>query len=297
MDLHERVLQMESTGVKMDSLISVPPGKSQAVELPSGLRLHYRTWGIGKRVCILLHGTGDGSYVWPEATKILMREFKLIALDMRGHGDSSWDKDRKYSMGAYVADVQYLIDSLGINACFLIGHSFGAAVALKLAKSKIVQTLGLVFVDFGPGMDRASRAFARKSFLEQFRVFSAVSDYAVYLRERRPLASPSTLEFIAVNAMRPCEPSGFILKCDPAVGDEELELTDTELLKAVRGVSCPTMLVRGRASALLPVPWAKTMVDAMAQGKFCSIERAGHAVMTDNPRDFGNAVYSFLRGC
>ena len=99
----------------------------------NGLNLHYQQAGSGPDV-ILIHGvTGDLS-IWflCDAMGVLARSFRVTAYDLRGHGYSDVPRDG-YTSADQAGDVLALMDALEIDRATLVGHSFGAVIALHAA--------------------------------------------------------------------------------------------------------------------------------------------------------------------
>src|SRR5271168_4679926 len=99
----------------------------------NGLNFHYQQAGCGPDV-ILIHGvTGDLS-IWflCEAMGILARTFRVTAYDLRGHGYSAVPHDG-YTSADQAGDVLAIMDALQIDRAMLVGHSFGAVIAMHAA--------------------------------------------------------------------------------------------------------------------------------------------------------------------
>lgn len=99
----------------------------------NGLNFHYQQAGSGPDV-ILIHGvTGDLS-IWflCEAMGILARSFRVTAFDLRGHGYTEVPRDG-YTSADQAGDVVSLMDALDIDRAMLVGHSFGAVIAMHAA--------------------------------------------------------------------------------------------------------------------------------------------------------------------
>ena len=113
-----------------------------------GLRLHVRNWGGDGTPVVLLHGLASTCRIWDLTAPILARDFSVIAVDQRGHGDSGKPEDG-YDFATVGDDVAALLKGRGIERPVLVGHSWGADVALELAVAKPGLLRGIVFVDGG----------------------------------------------------------------------------------------------------------------------------------------------------
>ena len=119
----------------------------------SSLSLHVKQWSTGTEACILIHGFGEGGYIWDNFAPSIAKLFQTLAVDLRGHGDSSWHPRGEYDVEGHVADVIQVIDALRIKRFVLIGHSLGGEIALRIAAVRPESVRGLVIVDFGPDLN------------------------------------------------------------------------------------------------------------------------------------------------
>ncbi len=113
-----------------------------------GLRMHVRNWGGEGRPVILLHGLASTCRIWDFVALILARDFAVIAVDQRGHGDSG-KPETGYDFASVGSDLAAMLEGRGIERPVLVGHSWGADVALELAVANPELLQGIVFVDGG----------------------------------------------------------------------------------------------------------------------------------------------------
>ena len=113
-----------------------------------GLRMHVRNWGGEGSPVVLLHGLASTCRVWDFVAPILAQKFSVIAVDQRGHGDSG-KPDHGYEFASVGGDVAAMLEGRGIQRPVLVGHSWGADVALELAVAQPELLQGIVFVDGG----------------------------------------------------------------------------------------------------------------------------------------------------
>src|SRR4029453_2682978 len=102
------------------------------VRLPGGPTLSYREWGRPDgAVVLMLHGLTSSGATWRHVAPALGENFRVIALDARGHGDSEWTKD--YSLELMADDVAGFCEQGGILGAIVVGPSMGAVTAYALA--------------------------------------------------------------------------------------------------------------------------------------------------------------------
>jgi pimeloyl-ACP methyl ester carboxylesterase len=127
---------------------------------PDGVRIAFETFGAGPPV-ILLHGGGQTRGAWIEAgwTDRLAARFQVIAMDVRGNGESGGPRDPvAYGPELMCADVLAVADACGAQRFALVGYSMGGNIGRYLAKaSPRVERFAMIGVGFGPGASGAFR--------------------------------------------------------------------------------------------------------------------------------------------
>lgn len=129
-----------------------------------GVGLHYLEWmpkpGPGRQPpLLLLHGLSSNARYWERLARHFP-ERRLVALDQRGHGLTGQPPRAPrfpdgYAMDELLKDVDFVIDNLGLEKPVVVGHSWGATVALELVGTRQGTTGGLVFID-GPVQSAAN---------------------------------------------------------------------------------------------------------------------------------------------
>ncbi len=113
-----------------------------------GLGMHVRDWGGAGRPVVLLHGLASTCRIWDLTAPLLASDFSVIAVDQRGHGDCG-KPESGYDFSSVGHDTAALLQERGIERPVLVGHSWGADVALELAVAQPGLLQGIVFVDGG----------------------------------------------------------------------------------------------------------------------------------------------------
>jgi pimeloyl-ACP methyl ester carboxylesterase len=114
------------------------------------LRFRYRDWGGSGPTVLLLHGLASTSRIWDLVAPLIAAGARVVALDQRGHGHSA-KPDDGYDFATIVGDAIALIDRLGLGPTVVVGHSWGASVALNAAAHHPDQVAAVVLVDGGFG--------------------------------------------------------------------------------------------------------------------------------------------------
>ena len=114
----------------------------------NGINLHFRDWGGSGRSVVLLHGLASTCHIWDLVAPILADDFAVIAVDQRGHGIS--DKpDFGYDFASVSRDLLGVIEARNMEKPIIVGHSWGADVALEFSVAYPEIAGGICFVDGG----------------------------------------------------------------------------------------------------------------------------------------------------
>src|SRR5258707_1739185 len=130
----------------------------------NGLRIHYLDWGSpGKPPFLMLHGIGRVAHSFDHIAPRFIDKYHVMAIDMRGHGDSSWSPEGAYLVEDYVKDLEGLVDQLNLRGLTLLGNSTGGRVVQVYAGLHPDRMAKLVVEDVGPERtNEIASGFARR---------------------------------------------------------------------------------------------------------------------------------------
>jgi pimeloyl-ACP methyl ester carboxylesterase len=112
----------------------------------NGARLHYVTAGTSGSPILLVHGWPETWWAFRHLIPLLARRHRVIALDLRGFGDSS-AADADYSQQTSADDLHHLVDHLGLGAVHLLAQDISGGVAFRFAASRPDEVLSLTAVE------------------------------------------------------------------------------------------------------------------------------------------------------
>jgi len=117
--------------------------------LRDGVKLRYLDMGRGNPPLLFIHGWCCNHTFWREQIPEFQRRHRVIAVDLRGHGES--DKpEQEYTIAGFVDDVAWLCGAIGLLPPIVVGHSMGGVIALRLALDRPEMVKGVVLVDASP---------------------------------------------------------------------------------------------------------------------------------------------------
>lgn len=274
---------------------------SDAFVVANGLRLHYLTWGSpSHQPLVLLHGGRQEAHIWDQFSRAMAGQFYVLALDLRGHGDSDRAPDRKYDHGTFAQDLHDTFKQLGLHGIAVVGHSLGAHVAIR-CEWQFPGTLSrFVIVDVAPDRNPERMAEVARDAAQPPR-FRDREHYLEVVQRARPWR---TLERHLDQwqwSFRQDGKGGFMEKAEHGfLEGSSGDYSDPARFEArwiqTRAVGCPTLIVRGGLSRVLLPETAERMVREMPDARLVTIPGGGHNVHFDFPAEFLQVVRPFLLG-
>jgi pimeloyl-ACP methyl ester carboxylesterase len=253
-----------------------------------GMRLHYLDWGgPARRRVLLLHGGGLNAHTWDVVCLALRAEYRCIALDQRGHGDSEWSPESDYSPAAHLRDIEGFVDHLGLERLLLVGQSMGAMNGFFYATRHSHRLQGLVLIDAGPNI-RTQGAQRIGEFIGQTAEADSIDELVKKALLFNPLRDARLLRRSLLYNYRKLPSGRWARKNDirhfGQMNSGELATRLEKSWQEIARVTCPTLVVRGALSDVLLDEDAESFAAALPHGRWVRIEGAGHTVQGDNPR-------------
>jgi esterase len=287
-------LASDIAGLDVDEVV-VPAEHDVVVD---GVRLHYLDWGCrGCPALVFLHGGGLTAHTWDLVCLALRFDFRCVAVDQRGHGDSEWSPILDYGPEAHVRDIRGLLDQLDLKGPVLVGHSLGGLNAMTYATQAAEELAGIVMVDVGPDVE--SSAVKRiADFLTDDPGNGSVEDFVQRARAFNPRRDPRLLRYSLRHNLRELPDGTWTWKYDRRGLSPERFASVRESLGRLRdgiqAVTCPVLVVRGAESDAFGDPDAAQFAAALPDGRWAKVEDAGHTVQGDNPRGLAHVLAAFL---
>lgn len=261
----------------------------------SGLRFHYRACGVeGAPALLLLHGLTGHARTWDMIATAFADRFHVLALDLRGHGETDWAP--AYSYDLFADDVEQFAAQLRLHHFALLGQSLGAEVAYAYTAREPRRLSRLVIVDRGPG---SISAIAVAAILAQTgaRAQEVFDDPQVPIQAAAALArasaAASTRALVAHNLVQAAD-SRWRWRYDAAGIARATVLPEADQWAWLARIRCPTLIVRGAESPVLSRECAERMVRAIPTSRWTEVPESGHNVQADNLAGFLEAVRPFL---
>ncbi len=292
-------------------------GATSAVDGPrpfrwdsGGLSLHAAVWGPdGAPVVVLHHGWLDQCRSWDAVARRLASQFRVVAVDARGHGDSEWvGAGGTYYFPDYLLDLHRLLDALGAREpVALVGHSMGGSVVGYFAGAWPERVRRVALLEgFGPPVEPPDVFPARlRGFVSTVEtamatrgtdgdgVMASLDEAVRRLRRADPLLMPEVALHMAQHATRPA-PGGVAWKADPLHKARSGGAFVLEHAVALwRRIACPALSLDGEKTAFRWPDLAERRA-AVAGLDHRVIPGAGHNLHVHAPGAVAEALLAFL---
>jgi esterase len=258
-----------------------------------GLGLHYREWGHPQAPpLLLLHAGGCHAHWWNATAGRFSDRYRVIAPDLRGHGDSDRSVAGDYTFEAYASDVAAFVEALGLEDVQVVGHSLGGYVGLVYASRRPARLRALVITDMLCELDGAALDRLRDAGNKPTPIFSSRAEAEARFRLQPPetVAPLEVLAELTAHAVTQTQDGRFTFKFDRRA----MGLPPVRAWDVAPSVTCPTLIVRGERSNLMPREHAERLAALFPDARLRQIAGAYHHVMLDDPHGFAAVLDDFL---
>ncbi len=270
--------------------------------------LHPSTQTPGRGIVLMVHGGGQTRHSWRGSSNLLAENgWTAITMDQRGHGDSAWADDGDYDFLAFSEDLKAVSDQITErygSRPVLVGASLGG-IAGMLAEGESAREVlsAIILVDVTPRLKLAGvvkiLGFMSERAEDGFASLEEAADAIARYLPNRPRRTDTS--GLAKN-LRQGEDGRYRWHWDPRFLDsrrrhgtpEARGELQKQLEDAVRAISVPLMLVRGRQSELVDDEMVAEFLELAPHAKVADVSEAGHMVAGDKNDVFTSAVLAFL---
>lgn len=248
------------------------------------MRMTARVHGAGEPV-VLLHGIPGSAGVWDHVVERLAGEHRVVVPDLLGFGSSPGEADIETLWAdSQARALAALLDELGIERAALVGHDFGGPVALALTAARPDLATGLVLC--------ATNAFPDTPIPLPIR---AVTWPLVGGPAARLLFSGPALRMMLRQGSGPSAREQASVRTIFATALRELEDRYAPIERALRAVSCPSLVVWGDRDPFFGLAQARRTAAALPGARLVILEGAGHFLPSERPGRLAAEIAAFLR--
>lgn len=267
------------------------------LETKDGAKIYYEDQGAGQPI-LLVHGWLCSCRFWQKNVPELANEFRVVTVDLRGHGNSSKTL-AGLTIAQYARDVRQVVEHLGLQDVVLVGWSLGGPVVLsyyeQCSTDSRLKALGLVDTSpfpFSPA-DWNSHALRNYSFDAMNATFATFTadprKFAVAFTNRMFKQKPSDADVDWIAAE--------MLKTPPWIAEAIYsDFVMSDFARILPSVELP-LIVCAADSSVFPkgIAMGKGLADQAPHGTLVPFEDAGHILFYEQPQKFNAALADFIK--
>ena len=268
------------------------PGYQDRYATVNGLKIHYLDWGSrDKPAFIMLHGIGRVAHSFDHIAPRFKNNYHVIAMDMRGHGDSDWSPEGAYLVEDYVKDLEGLVNQLNLRGLVLLGNSTGGRVVQVYAGMHPDRVARLISEDVGPERtNEIASGFARQ-VKEDEKGWESEDELFDSLKPRAGKVSDILLRNYVHFGTKLGDNGRIVWKRDPNLVKG---FVPTELWRFVGKITSPTLYVLGGASKIVPPETQKKLKETLPHCEIVVMPGLGHYPSQEAPDEYVQIVKDFL---
>ena len=259
-----------------------------AHQLGDGRTVSALKWGTAEPQMVFVHGGSQNAHTWD--TVLLDLGVPALAIDLPGHGHSSWRDDAMYSPHSMAVDIAEVIALHAASAKIVVGMSLGGLTSLALAGHAPHLVQELVLVDITPGVN-GDKAKAILDFVNGPQAFASFDDLLKRTIEHNPTRTIESLRRGILHNAKQLDDGSWQWRYDrrshirsensePISGDALGKLWDL-----IGTLSCPLTLLRGGTSPVVDDADVAELKRRQGRADVLVIDGAGHSIQGDKPRE------------
>lgn len=255
-------------------------GRENVVTSADGIRIAYDARGEGTPgapTLVFVHGWSNDRSYWSGQLQPFAQEFRVVAVDLAGHGESGFGQRTAWTMQAFGGDVTAVVEKLGLQRVILIGHSMGGDVIVEAARRLPGRVAGLVWVDTHRQLGTAPTPEEIRTMAAPFHTSFAATTRAFVRGMFLPNADSSLVERVALD-MSSAPPVVAIATMESAIS------FDSEIPRALQELKLPVVAINP--------DYRPTDVESMQRSgvEVVLMSGVGHFLMMEDPERFNTLL-------
>jgi pimeloyl-ACP methyl ester carboxylesterase len=256
--------------------------------ISGGAKIRYGVSGCGDHDVVLIHGSGAHHMWWHAITPQLEKHWRVITLDLSGHGDSAHRPS--YEPSHWADEIRDVLDAVGSERALYVGHSMGGRIGISFAAKHPQRAAGIVVFDAGIKPPAKFEILPTRQASAETKVYPRYEEAVARFRllPLQPEPHPSILDPIRQYSLKEVT-GGWTWKHDP----RSLRRFDpAELDAAVHAVTCPLIYVYGSNSAIDNEDSAKYAVEVVqGASEAIRIDKVHHHLILEEPEQCAAIIH------
>lgn len=257
--------------------------------------LHYLDYGgAGPQTLLCVHGGGANGHWFDFIAPFLIRYCRVLAIDLRGHGDSSWTEPPEYSFEAHIEDLHAFFEIEGIQHPLLMGHSMGGVLLTQYTATWSQEVGALVVCDSRPVYAEEAANLLQQTGNRPGREYPSLDEYIAHFRIRPEgvRAAHDVQPYLARLAARQLPNGKWVHKIDRRVYSQRQPINT---LPFWQRITCPVLILRAEQSPRLTLELLQQVAAVCSHMEWAEVHGAGHHLMLDQPEQTAQLVQAFFQ--
>jgi pimeloyl-ACP methyl ester carboxylesterase len=262
-----------------------------AVALPlnaatlDGMKIHSTSKGKGSKTLVLVHGWTCDDTSWAANVPELAKHYRVITLDLPGHGKSDAPKDGKVTMEMFAKAVEAVREEQKVDKIVLVGHSMGTPVIREYAHLYPQHVTALVLVD---GVVVAPTPPGGRGIQTPLDADKLTTAEGLSMREGmiKGMFTPNTPKDVQDHVLK------MMLAAPPATAASAMRTTFDEKYASDEVMNVPAYGIFAEKSFALPA--APFLKKVFPKFEFVAMPGTGHFVMMEQPQEFNRLLIKFV---
>lgn len=268
------------------------------------VNIYYEDVGEGEPI-ITTHGLMEDCGYWSETgvTTKLAERYRVISMDMRGHGRTRVDGEpHGFDVGTMANDFSVLADGLGLDRFHILSHATGGMAAVRYAMTTSERLISLMLTDTGSATAPEMPGVEFTEEMRETHRLTAETRKTATVEEWMALARAEPGPFLFKMAEHPDSESmwrifqGFIQRSDPAaIRDFMMSFyTDPDpMVMGLRQIQCPTLVLLGEFDIVFLEP-SQIMAREIPDVRHVILDNIGHMTAIEDPERTFREIIQFL---
>jgi pimeloyl-ACP methyl ester carboxylesterase len=259
-----------------------------------GRTIHYLDWGgpDDRPALILVHAFDRSAHSYDHVAPLLGQRHRVIAIDLRGHGDSDWSPEGAYAVEDYVADLHALVVQLKLPSVSLIGCSIGGRVVQVYTGMHPDRVSKLIVLDVGFARPESTTRILTERIAREQEGWASEDELFARLRRASTRVSEDMHRRQIRDETKRLANGRIVWKYDPRIVNG---MGPTELWDYVQRIKAPALYIVGGRSRLVTAG-EQNELRTLPFVEVVTIPEAGHYPQEDTPEVFLAIVKAFLAG-
>ena len=233
---------------------------------------------------VFCHGFTTTGQFWRKQLASFSASYRLVVLNLPGHGISPAPRNRRYTIDAFVADLELVFRELKIEKAILIGLSMGGTIAQRFAlrNPKLLQALVLVgATPHGLGADvKVENVIANIDALGVEQASQNVIE--------RSFGSAASRDLLEFGKQEVIQTPAFVAK------EAIASLNEADTRAQLRQIALETLVICGEEDRITPVDESRTLAAEIPNAELAIISKAAHFPMLEQPAQFNAVLGRFI---